>query len=70
MNAAAQPDYSIIVPAYNESQRIRACMQSILATLDAEHWDAEVIVVNATTREPSSSNSRRRIRASASSVIK
>jgi glycosyltransferase involved in cell wall biosynthesis len=51
MTAAAQPAYSIIVPAFNESQRIRASISSILATLDAEHWDAEVIVVNDGSRD-------------------
>lgn len=51
MSTAAQPAYSIIVPAFNESQRIRACLESVLHTLEAEHWDAEVIVVNDGSRD-------------------
>ena len=51
MVTAAQPDYSIIVPAFNESQRIRACLENILATLDAEEWNAEILVVNDGSRD-------------------
>jgi len=40
------PEYSIVVPAYNESQRIAASLGSILDFLSAQQWDAEVLVVN------------------------
>jgi dolichyl-phosphate beta-glucosyltransferase len=37
---------SIVIPAYNEAKRLPRTLQSILAFLKAESWDAEVIVVN------------------------
>lgn len=44
--ADAQPDYSIVIPSYNESRRIAQCLTSVLATVQQENWNAEVIVVN------------------------
>lgn len=38
--------YSIIIPAYNESQRITATLDKVLAHVAQERWVAEVIVVN------------------------
>ncbi len=38
--------YSIVVPAYNEAQRISATLDKLLAYLAAQHWQAEVVVVN------------------------
>lgn len=40
------PEYSIVVPAYNESQRIAASLGRILDFLAAQQWDAEVLIVN------------------------
>ena len=40
------PTYSIILPAYNESARIGATLDRILAFIAQQHWHAEVIVVN------------------------
>lgn len=40
------PKYSIVIPAYNERARIIATLESVVNTVRAEHWDAEVIVVN------------------------
>jgi glycosyltransferase involved in cell wall biosynthesis len=40
------PKYSIVIPAYNESARIPATLQSVIACIRANQWDAEVIVVN------------------------
>jgi dolichyl-phosphate beta-glucosyltransferase len=40
------PKYSIVIPAFNESGRIPATLQSILASVRSNAWDAEVIVVN------------------------
>jgi len=40
------PQYSIVIPAYNESARIGPALVEVLRTLDEKHWDAEVLVVN------------------------
>ncbi len=45
------PKYSIIIPAYNESQRITATLDKVLAHLAQEKWDAEVLVVNDGSRD-------------------
>ncbi len=38
--------YSIIIPAYNESQRIGATLEKIIAYIRQQRWQAEIIVVN------------------------
>lgn len=38
--------YSIIIPAYNESERIVASLDKILAYIAEQNWTAEVVVVN------------------------
>jgi len=38
--------YSIIIPAYNESQRIVATLDKVLAYIADQNWTAEVLVVN------------------------
>ncbi len=43
--------YSIIIPAYNESQRIAASLNRILAYINEQHWVAEIIVVNDGSRD-------------------
>jgi len=43
--------YSIIIPAYNESQRISASLDKILAYIAEQKWGAEVIVVNDGSRD-------------------
>jgi dolichyl-phosphate beta-glucosyltransferase len=43
--------YSIVVPAYNESTRLGASLDKVLAYVHAEGWDAEVIVVNDGSRD-------------------
>jgi dolichyl-phosphate beta-glucosyltransferase len=40
------PNYSIVIPAYNEGKRIGRTLERVLAYLRAQGWDAEVIVVN------------------------
>lgn len=40
------PYYSIIVPAYNEAQRIGESLERMLAYISASRWSAEIIVVN------------------------
>jgi dolichyl-phosphate beta-glucosyltransferase len=38
--------YSLIIPAYNESQRIRPTLDRILRHAREQNWDAEVLVVD------------------------
>ncbi len=45
------PKYSIIIPAYNESQRITATLDKVLAYIAQEKWEAEVLVVNDGSRD-------------------
>jgi dolichyl-phosphate beta-glucosyltransferase len=40
------PQYTIVIPAYNESARIGPALTEVLRTLDEKHWNAEVLVVN------------------------
>ncbi len=43
--------YSIIIPAYNESRRIEPTLKKVLAYVQAQGWDAEIIVVNDGSRD-------------------
>lgn len=43
--------YSIVIPAYNESARLGATLEKVLAYAHAQAWDAEVIVVNDGSRD-------------------
>jgi dolichyl-phosphate beta-glucosyltransferase len=43
--------YSIIIPAYNEGARLGATLDRVLNYIAAQHWDAEVIVVNDGSRD-------------------
>lgn len=43
--------YSIIIPAYNEGQRITATLDKLLAYITEQHWVAEVVVVNDGSRD-------------------
>jgi glycosyltransferase involved in cell wall biosynthesis len=45
------PTYSIVIPAYNESARLGASLERVLAYVHSEGWDAEVIVVNDGSRD-------------------
>lgn len=45
------PKYSIIIPAYNESRRLSATLDSVLQYVSSEGWDAEIIVVNDGSRD-------------------
>ena len=40
------PQYTIVIPAYNESARIGHALDEVLRTIDDRRWDAEVLVVN------------------------
>ncbi|HWR35745.1 MAG TPA: dolichyl-phosphate beta-glucosyltransferase [Clostridia bacterium] len=48
------PTYSIVIPAYNESERISATLDKVLAYVAAERWCAEIIVVNDGSRDNTS----------------
>jgi dolichyl-phosphate beta-glucosyltransferase len=43
--------YSIVIPAYNESSRLGATLEKVLAYVRAQRWDAEIIVVNDGSRD-------------------
>ena len=43
--------YSIIIPAYNESARITATLDKVLAYVAVQKWAAEVLVVNDGSRD-------------------
>lgn len=53
------PSYSIVVPAFNESQRIAASLDQVLHFLAEQKWDAEVIVVNDGSRDDTAEIVRR-----------
>lgn len=38
--------YSIVIPAYNESVRLRPTLHALLRHIQEQHWDAEILVVN------------------------
>ena len=38
--------YSIVIPAYNESQRLGPTLDKILAFVAAQQWETEILVVN------------------------
>ncbi len=38
--------YSFVIPAYNESSRIRPTLDALLRYIQEQNWDAEVLVVN------------------------
>jgi dolichyl-phosphate beta-glucosyltransferase len=43
--------YSIVIPAYNESARIRPTLDEILRHVQEQAWDAELLVVNDGSRD-------------------
>ena len=45
------PTHSIVIPAYNESARLGASLEKVLAYVHGQGWDAEVIVVNDGSRD-------------------
>ncbi len=45
------PRYSIVIPAYNESERISNGLDRVLEYIRQQQWDAEVIVVNDGSRD-------------------
>jgi dolichyl-phosphate beta-glucosyltransferase len=60
MHSGLEPDcmfeyndltYSIVIPAYNEGQRLGATLEKVLAYVRQQGWDAEVIVVSDGSRD-------------------
>lgn len=51
--------YSIIIPAYNESQRLLPTLNRVLSYISQQGWDAEVIVVNDGSRDDTAELVRR-----------
>ena len=47
----AHPQLSIVIPAYNESARIEATLARVLSCVQAQEWDAEVLVVDDGSRD-------------------
>jgi glycosyltransferase involved in cell wall biosynthesis len=45
------PNYSIVIPAYNESRRILATLEAVVACIREKKWFAEVVVVNDGSRD-------------------
>lgn len=45
-SADPPPTYSIVIPVYNESNRLRATLEKLFSYLASQGWSAEVIVVN------------------------
>jgi glycosyltransferase involved in cell wall biosynthesis len=45
------PRYSIVIPAYNESERIGNALDRVLDYVRQQKWDAEIIVVNDGSRD-------------------
>jgi glycosyltransferase involved in cell wall biosynthesis len=44
--SSANPQYSIVIPAYNETARISHALEDVLRVVRERRWSAEVIVVN------------------------
>ena len=51
LDSMPYPSYSIVIPAYNESGRIPATLQAVVACIRQKNWFAEVIVVNDGSRD-------------------
>ena len=47
----ASPQLSIVIPAYNESARIERTLERVMACVEAQGWDAEVLVVDDGSRD-------------------
>jgi glycosyltransferase involved in cell wall biosynthesis len=43
--------YSIVIPAYNESDRIRPTLDEIIRHAQEQNWDAEIVVVDDGSRD-------------------
>jgi len=50
-NRSASPHYSIVIPAYNEEGRIAATLERVLAYVNQQNWETEIIVVDDGSRD-------------------
>ena len=48
-------NYTLVIPAYNEGQRISATLDKVLAYVAQQHWQAEIVVVNDGSRDNTAS---------------
>jgi glycosyltransferase involved in cell wall biosynthesis len=48
---AVTPSFSIVIPAYNEAQRIAGTLEKVLHFVSERQWNAEIIVVNDGSRD-------------------
>lgn len=48
---AAQPKFSIVIPAYNEHRRIGDTLRRVLDHIHEQSWSAEIVVVNDGSRD-------------------
>ena len=46
-----RPEYSIVIPAYNEAARIGGALTQVLGCIRQRNWSAEVLVVNDGSRD-------------------
>jgi len=51
LSEMAHPQLSIVIPAYNESARIEATLDRVMACVESQRWDAEVLVVDDGSRD-------------------
>jgi dolichyl-phosphate beta-glucosyltransferase len=45
------PQYSIVIPAYNEAARIRHALESVVGCIRGRNWFAEVVVIDDGSRD-------------------
>ena len=45
------PQYSIVIPAYNEAARIGGALEAVLACVHQRRWNAEIVVVDDGSRD-------------------
>lgn len=51
LNTVDYPQYSIVIPAYNEAARIAAALDAVVACVRRRGWRAEVVVVDDGSRD-------------------
>ncbi len=51
----SHPKLSIVIPAFNESSRIEATLERVMNCVDAQGWDAEVLVVDDGSKDETAS---------------
>ncbi len=51
----AHPQLSIVIPAYNEANRIEAALRRVMTCVQEQGWDAEVLVVDDGSKDATAS---------------